>query len=171
TRGLARWGHFFNGDVSGLPGSPLVLLLHGFPQTSHTWRHQLPALAAAGYFAVAPNPRGYSPYERPATTEGYSTDRLIADARTMAKSLGYERFNLVGHDWGGQLSWLIAAQFPAELASLTVLWGRAVVGVDCGPVSGRARHPDGSFAPASRRIREGDEGRCGAVRAVAASSG
>lgn len=111
----------FEADVAGVPGSPLVLLLHGFPQTSHTWRHQLPALAAAGYFAVAPNQRGYSPHARPGKVEDYSTDRLIADARTMVKSLGYERFNLVGHDWGGQLSWLIAAQFPAELDSLTVL--------------------------------------------------
>ena len=111
----------FEADVAGVPGSPLVLLLHGFPQTSHTWRHQLPALAAAGYFAVAPNQRGYSPHARPGKVEDYSTDRLIADARTMAKSLGYERFNLVGHDWGGQLSWLIAAQFPGDLDSLTVL--------------------------------------------------
>ncbi len=114
-------GLVFEADVAGVPGSPLVLLLHGFPQTSHTWRHQLPALAAAGYFAVAPNQRGYSPHARPGNVEDYSTERLIADARTMAKSLGYERFNLVGHDWGGQLSWLIAAQFPAELESLTVL--------------------------------------------------
>jgi pimeloyl-ACP methyl ester carboxylesterase len=111
----------FEADVAGVPGSPLVLLLHGFPQTSHTWRHQLPALAAAGYFAVAPNQRGYSPHARPARVEDYSTDRLIADARTMVKSLGYQRFNLVGHDWGGQLSWLTAAQFPDELDSLAVL--------------------------------------------------
>ena len=111
----------FEADVDGVPGSPLVLLLHGFPQTSHTWRHQLPALAAAGYFAVAPNQRGYSPHARPGKVEDYSTDRLIADARTMVKSLGYEHFNLVGHDWGGQLSWLIAAQFPNDLDSLTVL--------------------------------------------------
>ena len=93
-------------------GLAAVLLLHGFPQTSHSWRHQLPALAEAGYFAVAPNQRGYSPHARPSKVEAYSTDRLIADARTMAKSLGYARYHLVGHDWGGQLSWLIAAQFP-----------------------------------------------------------
>ena len=71
-----------------MPGSPLVLLLHGFPQTSHTWRHQLPALAAAGYFAVAPNQRGYSPHARPGKVEDYSTDRLIADARTMVEVVG-----------------------------------------------------------------------------------
>jgi pimeloyl-ACP methyl ester carboxylesterase len=118
---LLSAGLVFEADVAGVPGSPLVLLLHGFPQTSHTWRHQLPALAAAGYFAVAPNQRGYSPHARPAKVEDYTTDRLIADARTMVKSLGYERYNLVGHDWGGQLSWLIAAQFPRDLDSLTIL--------------------------------------------------
>jgi pimeloyl-ACP methyl ester carboxylesterase len=118
---LLSAGLVFEADVAGVPGSPLVLLLHGFPQTSHTWRHQLPALAAAGYFAVAPNQRGYSPHARPGKVEDYSTDRLIGDARTMVKSLGYERFNLVGHDWGGQLSWLIAAQLPNDLVSLTVL--------------------------------------------------
>ena len=114
-------GLVFEADVSGLPGSPLVLLLHGFPQTSHSWREQLPALANVGYFAVAPNQRGYSAHARPRGVEKYATDRLIADARTMVKSLGYSRYHLVGHDWGGQLSWLIAANFGAELDSLTVL--------------------------------------------------
>ncbi len=118
---LLAAGLAFEADVAGMPGSPLVLMLHGFPQTSHSWRHQLPALAAAGYFAVAPNQRGYSPHARPGKVEAYTTDQLIADARTMAKSLGYEQYHLVGHDWGGQLSWLIAAQYPQDLASLTVL--------------------------------------------------
>jgi pimeloyl-ACP methyl ester carboxylesterase len=118
---LLAAGLVFEADVAGTPGSPLVLMLHGFPQTSHSWRHQLPALAAAGYFAVAPNQRGYSPHARPGRVDGYTTDQLVADARTMAKSLGYARYHLVGHDWGGQLSWLIAAQYPQDLQSLTVL--------------------------------------------------
>ncbi len=118
---LLASGLVFEADTAGVPGSPLVLLLHGFPQTSHSWRHQLPALADAGYFAVAPNQRGYSPLARPGEIDAYATDRLIADARTMAASLGYSHYHLVGHDWGGQLSWLIAAQYPRELDSLTVL--------------------------------------------------
>jgi pimeloyl-ACP methyl ester carboxylesterase len=101
----------FEADVAGDAGSPLVLLLHGFPQTSYSWRHQLPALARAGYFAVAPNQRGYSPRARPPAIEDYATDLLIADARAMASSLGYRRYHLVGHDWGGQLSWLLAARY------------------------------------------------------------
>jgi pimeloyl-ACP methyl ester carboxylesterase len=118
---LPASGLVFEADVAGIPGSPLVLLLHGFPQTSHSYRHQLPALAEAGYFAVAPNQRGYSPHARPRNVEDYATDKLIADARTLTKSLGYSRYHLVGHDWGGQLSWLIAAQYPEDLESLTVL--------------------------------------------------
>jgi len=118
---LLASGLVFEADVAGIPGSPLVLLLHGFPQTSHSWRQQLPALAEAGFFAVAPNQRGYSPHARPGKIENYATDLLIADARAMAKSLGYTRYHLVGHDWGGQLSWLIAARFPEDLVSLTVL--------------------------------------------------
>ena len=57
-------GLMFDVDVAGVPGSEPVLLLHGFPQTSHTWRHELPALAAQGFFAIAPNQRGYSPHAR-----------------------------------------------------------------------------------------------------------
>jgi pimeloyl-ACP methyl ester carboxylesterase len=118
---LIASGHLFEVDVDGESGAPLVLLLHGFPQTSHTWRHQLPALAAAGYFAVAPNQRGYSPQARPAGVAAYATYKLLADVRQLAAALGYDRYHLVGHDWGGQLAWLHAAQQPALLDSLTVL--------------------------------------------------
>ena len=114
-------GLVFEADVAGAPGAPLVLMLHGFPQTSYSWREQLPALADAGYFGVAPNQRGYSSRARPVGIEQYATDRLIDDARTMVRSLGYSRYHLVGHDWGGQLSWLIAAHHGGELDSLTVL--------------------------------------------------
>ncbi len=118
---LRASGLVFEADVAGNSGSPLVLLLHGFPQTSHSWRHQLPALARAGYFAVAPNQRGYSPRARPPAIEDYATNLLIGDARAMAESLGYNHYHLVGHDWGGQLSWLLAARHPEELDSLTIL--------------------------------------------------
>lgn len=111
----------FAAASSGQAGDPLVLLLHGFPQTSHTWRHQLDALARAGYYAIAPDQRGYSAGARPAAREQYATRLLVADALGMARALGYERFHLVGHDWGGQLAWLLAAWYPQAVASLTVL--------------------------------------------------
>jgi pimeloyl-ACP methyl ester carboxylesterase len=111
----------FEVDLAGEPTAPLVLLLHGFPQTSHTYRDQLPALAAAGYFAVAPNQRGYSPGARPAGVEHYTTELLVADALHIADALGAQHFHLVGHDWGGQLAWLLAANHAERVETLSVL--------------------------------------------------
>jgi pimeloyl-ACP methyl ester carboxylesterase len=113
--------HEFDVDVAGEIGRPLVLLLHGFPQTSYAYRHALPALANAGYIAVAPNQRGYSPRARPAEIADYATQYLTEDALTIATALGAKQFHLVGHDWGGQLAWLIAAAQPERLHSLSVL--------------------------------------------------
>lgn len=110
----------FVADVAGPPAAPAVLLLHGFPQTRHTWRDQLPALAAAGLRAVAPDQRGYSPGARPATVEGYATDQLVDDVVAFAHALGGP-VHLVGHDWGGQLAWLTAAHRPEVVRTLTVL--------------------------------------------------
>ena len=111
----------FTADSAGDASAPLVLLLHGFPQTRYTWRHQLPALAAAGFHAVAPDQRGYSPGARPSGAVHYGTDALVGDALAIADALGAQRFHLVGHDWGGQLAWLLAARHPERLRSLTVL--------------------------------------------------
>jgi pimeloyl-ACP methyl ester carboxylesterase len=98
-----------------------VLLLHGFPETRHMWRYQLGALAAAGYRAIAPDQRGYSQGARPADEAAYATDLIVADALDLVDALGHARFHLVGHDWGGQIAWLIAARHPGRLISLTVL--------------------------------------------------
>ncbi len=111
----------FNAAARGEPGAPLVLMLHGFPQTSHTWRYQLEPLAAAGCYAVAPDQRGYSPGARPDGIAAYATENLVADAISMMETLGYRRAHVVGHDWGGQLSWLLAAHHPDRVESLTVL--------------------------------------------------
>jgi len=116
---IGRW--VFEADVAGEAGAPLVLLLHGFPQTSYTWRHELPALAAAGCCAVAPNQRGYSPGARPAAVEEYAIEALVGDALALASHFGAEQFHLVGHDWGGQLAWWIAAHHPERVRTLTVL--------------------------------------------------
>jgi pimeloyl-ACP methyl ester carboxylesterase len=118
-------GLTFTADVLGPTGGPLVLLLHGFPESRYSWRAALPALAAAGYRAVAPDQRGYSPGARPdpADLSNYAFDRLVADVIEIAAAAGYDgkRFHLVGHDWGGQVSWGVAGKHPERLASLTIL--------------------------------------------------
>lgn len=121
TLEIAANGFRFRADVAGAAGAPLVLLLHGFPQTKYTWRHQLPALAAAGFRALAPDQRGYSPGARPRGVTHYGVDALLADALALAAEQGAERFHLVGHDWGGQLAWLLAARHPERVRTLSVL--------------------------------------------------
>ncbi len=120
-----RSGLSFTADVAGPAGGVLVLLLHGFPESHHSWRAALPELAKAGYRAVAPDQRGYSPGARPdpANLDNYLFDKLVADAIDIADASGAagKRFHLVGHDWGGQVSWGVAHQHPERLASLTVL--------------------------------------------------
>jgi pimeloyl-ACP methyl ester carboxylesterase len=118
-------GLVFDVSATGADDAPLVLLLHGFCVSRHFWDNQLPALAQAGYFALAPNQRGYSADARPDPTDfdKYRIDRLIGDALDIvaASGRGERRFHLVGHDWGGSLAWLIADRWPERLASLTML--------------------------------------------------
>jgi pimeloyl-ACP methyl ester carboxylesterase len=118
-------GLTFDALAAGAPGAPLVLLLHGFAESMHCWRAQIAALAAAGYRAIAPSQRGYSPGARPDTrdTANYHIDRLMDDAMAIVAACGYggRRFHLVGHDWGGSIAWSLADRFPQRLASLTVL--------------------------------------------------
>jgi pimeloyl-ACP methyl ester carboxylesterase len=109
--------------ADGPPDGPMVLL-HGFAESFHTWEHQIAALAAAGYRAIAPSQRGYSAGARPdpADTNNYHFDRLLEDAMALAmKCGGAKRFHLVGHDWGGSIAWGIANAHPERLASLTIL--------------------------------------------------
>ncbi len=118
-------GLTFDVMICGAEDGPLVLLLHGFAESFHMWRSQIPALATAGYRAVAPSQRGYSADARPDTREpaNYSFDHLINDALSIAAVCGSAlgRFHVVGHDWGGSIAWGIADRCPARVASLTVL--------------------------------------------------
>jgi pimeloyl-ACP methyl ester carboxylesterase len=116
---LAVGNFVFDARADGPNDGTLVLLLHGFPQTSSSWRFQLPALAAAGYRAVAPDQRGYSPRARPADVEEYRFDRLVGDVLGFADALGVERFHLVGHDWGGGVAWQVAGRHPDRLLTVT----------------------------------------------------
>jgi pimeloyl-ACP methyl ester carboxylesterase len=115
----------FDCSVAGPTDGVPVLLLHGFGVSRHFWDRQVPALADAGYFAIAPNQRGYSPGARPDPTDldAYHIDRLVDDALDIVAAAGHggSRFHLVGHDWGGSLSWIIAARHRERLRSLSML--------------------------------------------------
>jgi pimeloyl-ACP methyl ester carboxylesterase len=110
----------FSARASGPADGRLVLLLHGFPQTSWAWRHQLAALGEAGYRAVAFDQRGYSPGARPEGVEHYRIGHLVADVIAVADWLGGHQFDLVGHDWGGAVAWQTAGRYPDRLRTLTV---------------------------------------------------
>jgi pimeloyl-ACP methyl ester carboxylesterase len=114
-------GFTFTGRACGPREGRRVLCLHGFPQTSWAWRDQLWALGHAGYRAVAPDQRGYCGGARPSATSDYGTEHLVGDVIALADSMEMERFDLVGHDWGGLLGWIVAERFPDRLRSLTVV--------------------------------------------------
>jgi pimeloyl-ACP methyl ester carboxylesterase len=115
----------FDAITAGVPGAPLVLLLHGFAESMHCWRAQIAALGDMGYRAIAPSQRGYSPGARPDPREfsHYLIDRLMDDAIAIVAASGYgdARFHLVGHDWGGSIAWGLADRHHERLASLTIL--------------------------------------------------
>lgn len=112
-------GLVFDAVEAGPPDGPLVLLLHGFPQSGAEWRHLQPVLAGRGLRVVAPDQRGYSPGARPDGVEAYHVDHLVADVVAMADMLGARRFHLIGHDWGGVVAWAVAARHPDRLLTLT----------------------------------------------------
>lgn len=105
------------GPADGRP----VLLLHGFPEAAVQWDHQLGALGAAGCRAVAPDQRGYSPDVRPDTVAEYAIDELVADVFRIADELGWQTFDLVGHDWGAMVAWTAAAERPERVRTLAAL--------------------------------------------------
>lgn len=91
---------------------PLVLLVHGFPELSISWRAQVDALAAAGFRAVAPDMRGYGGTDKPADRDSYATLHLVGDMVDLARALGEERCVVVGHDWGAAVAWHCALTRP-----------------------------------------------------------
>ena len=113
-------GLVFSARVDGPAGGRPVILLHGFPQTSRCWAAQLTALGDAGFRAVALNQRGYSPGARPDDVAAYRPEHLVADVLAVADSLGVDRFDLVGHDFGGMVAWMVAGHHPDRVRTLTV---------------------------------------------------
>lgn len=97
---------------------PAVVLLHGFPSLAFTWRHQIPALAAAGYRVIAPDLRGYGLSDAPAAVEDYDITRLTGDLVGLLDAAGIEKAVFMGHDWGGLLAWQMPLLHPKRVAGV-----------------------------------------------------
>jgi pimeloyl-ACP methyl ester carboxylesterase len=117
---LAADGMAFPGIASGPPDGELVLLLHGFPQTSRAWSAQVRALGEAGWHAVAPDLRGFAAGTRPGPVQEYAQDRVAGDVLAFATQLGADSFHLVGHDLGGIIAWDVACRHPTWVRTLAV---------------------------------------------------
>lgn len=110
----------FRARRAGPQDAPVVLLLHGFPQTSRCWSAQLTALADSGYRAVAVDQRGYSSGARLDAPEAYALPDLVGDVLGMIDALGVDAVDLVGHDFGGSVAWAVAGHHPDRVRTLTV---------------------------------------------------
>lgn len=100
---------------------PLVLLCHGFPESSYAWRHQLSRLAEAGYRAVAPDLRGFGGTSAPAGSEAYALQHHVADMVALTDALGARSAVIVGNDWGATLAWQAALLRPDRFVALTAI--------------------------------------------------
>lgn len=100
---------------------PLVLMLHGFPESWYSWRHQFEPLANAGYKAVAPDMRGYGKSDRPPTIGAYNQVEVVNDVIGLITALGYETAIVLGHDWGAPTAWSCALHHPDKVTAVGAL--------------------------------------------------
>jgi pimeloyl-ACP methyl ester carboxylesterase len=122
---------------------PLVLLLHGWPESWYSWRHQFGPLAAAGYRVVAPDQRGFARSTQPEDVSSYTMLHLVGDVVALIRALGEDQAILVGHDWGAPVAWVTALLRPDLV--------RAVAGLSVPPVL-----PTGMVPPSTTRERYGE---------------
>src|SRR5438309_3717430 len=111
---------------------PLIVLIHGFPESWYSWRHQIPALANAGYRVAALDVRGYGGSDKPQAIEAYTIKDMCADINGLIEALGAEQAVVIGHDWGGPIAYGTALFHPQRV--------RAVAGL-AAPYLGRGRMP------------------------------
>src|SRR5260370_13779059 len=125
--------------VAEAGSGPLAVLLHGFPESWYSWRHQLSALSEAGFHVVAPDQRGYGQTDRPEAIDAYSVFDLVGDVIGLIDALGEESAVVVGHDWGAPVAWSTALFRPERV--------RGVVGLSV------PFRPRGTQGPPLRTLR------------------
>lgn len=102
-------------------GDKVVLMLHGMPDTSAAWRHQVPALVKAGYRVIVPDMLGYGETDKPQDPKRYGIEAILGDMIGLLDALGLKQVDLVGHDWGGVTSWELVLNFPERFRRHAVL--------------------------------------------------
>jgi len=107
-------------QVAGDPANPAMILLHGFPESHRTWRDVIPDLSR-DHFVIAPDQRGYARSSKPEGVESYTADKIVADLIALADHFDIATFTLVGHDWGGAVSWMAALKHPDRIARLVII--------------------------------------------------
>ena len=100
---------------------PLVVFLHGFPEFWASWKHQLRAFADAGFWAIAPDLRGYNESDKPEGVAAYEVEALAGDIAGLIRALGRKKAIVVGHDWGGVVAWCVAQYHPSVVTRLAIL--------------------------------------------------
>jgi pimeloyl-ACP methyl ester carboxylesterase len=120
TRTLEAGGLTFTVDEAGA-GEDVALLLHGFPESRFSWRHQLPVLADLGWHAAAPDLRGYGGSSRPEGKAAYRIEALVEDVAGLFDALGARRRLLVSHDWGAMIAWVFAMRRRLPLEGLVIM--------------------------------------------------
>ncbi|RJF87534.1 alpha/beta hydrolase [Oleomonas cavernae] len=145
----------------GLP----VVLCHGFPELAYSWRHQLPALAAAGFRAIAPDQRGYGLTDRPAAVEAYDMAHLTGDLVGLLDALEIEKAVFCGHDWGGLITWQMPLRHPDRVAGVIGLCTPFIPRLSADPIAlMRAAYGDDMYIVAFQQPEVAD-------RALAADVG
>ncbi|WP_447035526.1 alpha/beta fold hydrolase [Streptomyces sp. DSM 118878] len=124
---------------------PIVLLLHGFPETSYSWRHQIDPLVDNGYRVIAPDLRGYGDSSCPASVDAYGIAHYVGDLVGLIRSTGEQSVVVIGHDWGGQCAWDFATMRPDLV--------RAVMGISAPPGRGEE-----SVVQATKKLFDPQEG-------------
>ncbi|WP_425463606.1 alpha/beta fold hydrolase [Methylobacterium oryzihabitans] len=114
-------GQVLQVSEAGPEDGPMILLLHGFPESRLGWRRQVGPLAASGLRVIVPDQRGYARSSKPGPLAAYHLDRLAGDVIGLADAFGRERIALVGHDWGGLVAWWTAAHHPERVARAAIL--------------------------------------------------
>lgn len=134
---------------AGTPGGTPIIFVHGWPELSLSWRHQLPAMAALGFHAIAPDMRGYGRSSTYATHADYALEHSTRDMIDLLDHLGHERAIWVGHDWGAPVVWSIASHHPERchaIANLCVpYYAKGFAPANFLPYADRAMYPEAEF--------------------------